>query len=47
MEIKDYKAPQTKVVEVNVHGVLCSSQDGQTPVFTFNGDNATDEDDWE
>lgn len=45
---KTYKAPQAKVVKVNMQGLLCySGQNGQTPVFTVNGDNAIDEDAWE
>ena len=48
MEIKDYKAPRVKVLEVKVQGVLClSGENGQTEGFTVNRDNAIGEDDWE
>ena len=48
MEIKVYKTPQAKVVEVKAQNVLCvSGQDGQTEGFTVNNDNATYDSDWE
>ena len=43
MEIKNYRAPQAKVVELYVQGVLCQS--GDTEKFTL-GDNRYGEDDW-
>ena len=47
MEIKTYKAPQAKVVEVNVQGLLCQSQLGEnTEKFGMSG-NSYDEDAWE
>ena len=46
MEIKDYKAPQAKVVEVNVQGVLCGSENGNTEKYTL-GSNSYDESEWE
>ena len=42
MEIKDYKAPQAEVIEVNVQNVLCQS--GDTEKFTLG--NSYGEDDW-
>ena len=44
MEIKDYKTPQAKVIEVNVQGVLCQS--GGTEKFGMSG-NSYNEDDWD
>lgn len=48
MEIKAYKAPQAKVVEVNVHGVLCQSDPefSNTEKFGMSG-SSYDEDAWE
>ena len=42
MEIKTYKAPQAKVIEVNVHGVLCQSGDTEKFVksdYSYNDDD--------
>lgn len=42
-----YKAPQTKVIEVKVQGVLCGSPYGEnTEKFGMSG-HSYDEDDWE
>lgn len=30
MEIKDYKAPQTKVIDMNVLGILCLSNGNES-----------------
>ena len=47
MEIKTYKAPQTKVVKVNVQRVLCQSQLGEnTESFTL-GSYSYDESNWD
>lgn len=45
MEIKTYKAPQAKVIEVNVHGVLCQST-GDTEKFV-KSDYSYNDDDFE
>lgn len=45
MEIRTYKAPQAKVVEVKVQGILCGSENGNTEKFTLG--NSYDESDWE
>ena len=45
MEIKDYKAPQAKVIEVNVQGVLCGSELGEnTEKFGMSGYSYSDDD---
>ena len=42
-----YKAPQSKVIEVKVQGVLCGSPYGEnTEKFGMSG-HSYDEDDWE
>lgn len=39
-----YKAPQAKMIEANVQGLLCQST--ETEKFSMSG-NSYDEDDWE
>ena len=48
MEIKDYKAPQAKVIEVKVQGMLCQSgqEFSNTEKFGMSG-SSYDEDAWE
>ena len=43
MEIKDYKAPKAKVVEVNVQNVLCQTS---TEKFEMNS-NSYEDSDWD
>ena len=47
MEIKTYKAPQAKVIEIKVQSMLCQSQLGEnTESFTL-GSYSYDESNWD
>lgn len=47
MEIKDYTAPQTKVIEVKSQGVLCGSLDGCFGVSNNGNVERGDDSDWD